>query len=253
MDDEEQLLLNEPKEPDTRSDAAAQAFARLSDRVAGMEERLDGRLSMLTRALEHIAIEKQSIEVPDYSPMLAKMGGHLASIAAQTKAIQGAPALLMTPESMADRITEAAKAARETDKATIRKSQELHGQAYADLRRATGTVRTKQEQRWHILYTATGTALAISLLWLAYPGWAANVGPQGWNWPERVARRVLGEPTLWEAGIRLMRTDNPQAWQAIVSATDMVHENRDALAACQKTAAKAKEPVRCTVRIDQPD
>jgi hypothetical protein len=248
MDDEEQSFLNEP---DHQPDAAAEAFAALSQRVAGMENRLDGRMAMMTHALEHIAIEKQSFEVPDYSPTLAKMGGHLASIAAQTKAIQGAPALQMTPESMAERITEAAKAARETDKATIRKSQELHGQAYADLRRATGTIRTKLEQRWHMFYTAIGTALAVSLLWLVYPGWAASIGPQSWNWPERVARRVLGEPTQWDAGIRLMRADNPQAWQTIVNAAEIRQANRDTIAACERASAKAKEPVRCTIRIGQ--
>lgn len=249
MDDEEQSLLNDP-EPDTAPpDAAAEAFARLSDRVAGMEERLDGRMAMMTRALEHIAIEKQSIEIPDYTPTLAKIGGHLASIVAQTKAMQESPALKMTPESMVERITAAAKAAREGDRATVSKAQELHDQAYADLKRATGIVRTKQQQRLHMLYTGIGTALAVSLLWLAYPGWAASIGPQGWHWPERVARRTMGEPTLWDAGIRLMRAGNLEGWQAIVDAADMARENRDAIAACQKAAAKAKDTARCVVSI----
>jgi hypothetical protein len=100
-----------------------------------------------------------------------------------------------------------------------------------------------------MLYTGIGTALAVSLLWLVYPGWAANIGSQGWHWPERVARRVLGEPTLWGAGIRLMRTGNPEGWQVIVDAADMARENRDAISVCQKAATNTKEPVRCTIRI----
>jgi hypothetical protein len=251
MDDDEQSLLNEP-EPAPRPDAAAEAFARLSERVAEMEERLDRRMAMMTRALEHIAIEKQSLEVPDYSPTLAKMGGHLASIAAQTKAMQESPALKITPESMADRIAEAAKAARETDKAAIGKSLDLHRRAHADLGEAIGKVRTLARQRWHMLYIGIGTALAVSLLWLVYPGWAASIGPQSWQWPERVARRVLGELTLWDAGIRLMRVGNPEGWQAIVNATDMARENRGTMTTCQKAAAKAKGPVRCTIRVEAP-
>lgn len=251
MDDEEQSLLND-REHDALPDAAAEAFAALSQRVAGMEERLDGRMAMMTRALEHIAIEKQSVEIPDYTPTLAKIGGHLATLAPQMKRLADAPAIQLTPESMAGRIAEAAKAARETDKATIGQSLDLHRRAYADLGEAIGKVRTRTEQRWHMLYTSIGTALAVSLLWLVYPGWAANIGPQGWHWPERVARRVLGEPTLWDAGIRLLRTGNPEGWQAIVDAADMARENRDAIAACQKAAAKAKEPVRCTIRIRKP-
>ena len=247
MDDEEQLLLSEPGAAPPV--AAAEAVARLSERVAGMQERLDGRMAMMTRALEHIAIEKQSIEIPDYSPTLVRMGGHLASITAQTKAMQDSPALQMTPATMAGEIMEAAMAAREADKAAISKSLDLHRRAHADLGEAIGKVRTRTRQRWHMLYTAMGTTLAISLLWLVYPGWAANIGPQGWFWPERVARRTMGEASLWDAGIRLMRAGNPESWQAIVDAADMAHENREAIDACERTAAKINQPVRCTISV----
>ncbi|WP_336970016.1 DUF6118 family protein [Sphingobium aromaticiconvertens] len=244
--DDEQSLLNEP-EP--RPNAAAEAFAHLSERVATMEERLEGRMAVMARALEHIAVEKQSLDFPDYGPTLAKMNGYLATLAGQTKTIMDAPAMQLTPESMAERINVAADAARETDKATIKKSLELHHQAHADQMRAVGATRTKQQQRWHIFYCVSGAAVAISLLWLIYPGWAAGIGPQSWLWPERVARRTLGEPTLWDAGIRLMRTDNPEAWEAIVNAADMADENRDTITACEHAAAKIKEPVRCTISI----
>jgi hypothetical protein len=160
-----------------------------------------------------------------------------------------APAMQLTPESMAERITEAAGAAHETDRATIKKSQELHHQVHADQMRAVGTIRTKQEQHWHMLYCGSAAALAMALLWLIYPGWAASIGPQSWLWPERVARRTLDEPSLWDAGIRLMRAGNPESWQAIVDAADMAHENRETIAACQKAAAKAKEPVRCMIEV----
>ncbi len=246
--DDEQSLLNEP-EPEPRPNAAAEAFAHLSERVAAMEERLEGRMAVMARALEHIAVEKQSIEFPDYGPTLAKMNGYLATLAGQTKTIMDAPAMQLTPESMAERIDVAADAARATDKATIKKSLELHHQAHADLMRAIGAVRTKQEQRWHIACLGGGTALALSLLWMIYPGWAASISPQSWLWPERVASRTLGEPSLWDAGIRLMRAGNPEGWQAIVDAADLARENRETLAACQKAASKAKEPVSCTVRV----
>lgn len=251
MDDEEQSLLNGP-EPAARPDAAAEAFAALSQRVAGMEERLNGRMAMMTRALEHIAIEKQSIEIPDYTPTLAKIGGHLATLAPQMKRLADAPAMQLTPENMAGRIADAAKGARETDKATIGQSLDLHRRAHAELGEAIGKVRTRTEQRWHMLYTGIGTALAVSLLWLVYPGWAASIGPQSWHWPERVARRTMGEPTLWDAGIQLMRTGNPEGWQAIVDAADMARENRDTIAACERAATETKNPVRCLIRVAAP-
>ena len=246
--DDEQRLLNEP-EPEPRPNAAAEAFAHLSERVAAMEERLEGRMAVMARALEHIAIEKQSIEFPDYGPTLAKINGYLATLAGQTKKIMEAPAMQLTPESMAERIGDAAQAARETDKATIKKSQELHHQAHADQMRAVGNIRTKQDQRWHMLYCGGGAALAVSLLWLIYPGWATSIGPQSWLWPEREAQRTLGEPTLWDAGIRLMRAENPDGWQAIVDAADLARENRDTIAACEKMTTKTDKAVRCTISI----
>ncbi|MEC3910413.1 DUF6118 family protein [Sphingobium sp. CR2-8] len=243
--DDEQSLLDEP-EPDPRpKNAAAEAFAHLSERVAAMEERLDRRMAVMARALEHIAIEKQSLEFPDYGPTLAKMNGYLATLAGQTKTIMDAPAMQLTPESMAERIDVAADAARATDKATIKKSQELHYQVHADQMRAVGTIRTKQKQRWHMLYCGGGAALAVSLLWLIYPGWAASTGPQSWLWPERVARRTLGEASLWDAGIRLMRAGNPDGWQVIVDAADLARDNRNTIAVCEKATAKAKAKERC--------
>lgn len=177
--DDEQSLLNESA-PEPQPNAAAEAFAHLSERVAVMEERLEGRMAVVARALEHIAIEKQSLEFPDYGPTLAKMNGYLATLAGYTQKIMDAPAMQLTPESMAERIDVAADAARATDKATIKKSLELHHQAHADQMRAIGTVRTKREQRWQMFYCGSGAALAVSLLWLIYPGWAASIGPQSW-------------------------------------------------------------------------
>ncbi len=248
---DEQSLLNGP-EPQPPTGTAAEAFAQLAARVEAMEQRLDGRLAVIARALEHIAVEKQSIEVPEYSPTLAKINAALAEFAKHMKAFAQSEALNITPESMAERIAASAEAARKTDKATIKQAHGLLREAHADQMRAIGAIRTKDQQWWHMLYTGVGTALGVSLLWLLYPGWAAGLAPSGWDWPERVATRTMGEPSPWDAGIRLMRAGNPDGWQAIVDAADMRQANRDAIAACERAAEKAKEPVRCTIRIGRP-
>lgn len=220
-------LPYEPPAPDS----ATRAFTQLQ-----------GELALLRRAIEHLATEKTEIEVPDYSNTLAK-------IAKSVIAIEGARALQMTPEDFQARFEAAAQSARESDRITIKEMKELNRQSNAAMSKATGTLRAKEEQRNHLLYAIGIAILAISLLWLIYPGWAASMGPQSWHWPERVARRTMGEPTLWDAGIRLMRAGNPGGWQAIVDAADMRQDNRDTIAACEQQAAKAKEPVRCTIRI----
>ncbi|PZU62933.1 DUF6118 family protein [Sphingobium sp.] len=239
--------LPDAPEPAPPTGTAAEAFAHLAARVEAMEKRLDGRMAVVARTLESIAVEKQSIDVPDYTSTLGSINAHLADLAKRMKAVEQSEALRITPESMAERIAEAAEGAREGDRATIRDIRELNRQSITAMNRGVGTLRDKQEQRNHLLYAAGGATFLLSLLWLIYPGWAANIGPQSWHWPERVARRTMGEPTLWDAGIRLMQAGNPEGWQAIVDAADMRQDNRDTIAACERAAAK--EPVRCTIRI----
>ena len=140
-----------------------------------------------------------------------------------------------------------ADAARETDKATIKQAQALLRENHADQMRTIGAIRSKDQQRRQMLYTGIGTALVVSLVWLIYPGWTASLGPQSWHWPERVAQRTMGEPSLWGAGIRLMGAGNPEGWQAIVDAAEMRQANRDAIAACEMRAAKIKKSTRCVI------
>lgn len=249
--DDEQVLLNEPGS-EASPNAAAEAFAHLAEQVTRIDDRMDRRMELLTSAVENVVREKQAIEIPDYTSTLGEMNGRLAAFAGKLKIIADSPALKLTPEAMGQEITKAAQAARETDRATIAKSQQLHREAHIDLQNSIGTVRTRQEQRLHMLYTSIGTALTVSLLWLIYPGWAANIAPRSWLWPEGVARRTMDEATTWDAGLRLMRADNPESWQVIVNAADIARDNRDTIAACERRAAKAKEPVRCTIRIGKP-
>lgn len=233
---------------DPEPDLAAEAFARLEMRISEM----DGRIALMTRALEHIAIEKQGIEIPDYTPTLTKMNSYLVELAAQAQKMAKAPALQMTPENMADRIDQVARQAREADRVNIEQARMLLNDACERQMRAIGRLRTRREQGWHMAYSAMGAIVAVMLLWLLYPGWAANIGPQSWLWPERVAQRTLGEVSRWDAGIRLMRSANPDGWRALSHSAVIAHENRKALAACEAKALKTRKSVNCLISIHQP-
>ncbi|AYO80664.1 DUF6118 family protein [Sphingobium yanoikuyae] len=231
---------------DPEPDLAAEAFARLEMRISEM----DGRIALMTRALEHIAIEKQGIVIPDYTPTLTKMNSYLVELAAQAQKMAKAPALQMTPENMVDRIDQVARQAREADRVNIEQARMLLNDARANQMRAIGHLRTRREQIWHMAYSAMGAIVAVMLLWLLYPGWAASIGPQSWLWPERVARRTMGEPTLWDAGIRLMRTADPKVWKAIVRDVDLARANRAAIDDCLQKTAKAEKPTRCVIFVE---
>ena len=249
--DKEQALSREG-EPKTQPSAAAEAFAGLAASVTGMEDRMNRRMEVLTRAVEHVAIEKQSIEIPDYSPTLAQMNGVLGDMTRRMKAVEDAPALQMTPDALAERMQAAATRARQEDRATLLEAKQKHVDAAQALWKLHGKVATIHDQRRRLLWAAGGGLLAGCLLWSFLPGVILRALPQGWHMPEAMAAHIIGEPTLWEAGTRLMRAGSPQTWDALTQAAEMLRENRDTVAACEQAAAKGKKGVRCTITIGKP-
>lgn len=211
--DDEQSLLNEPE---SESETAAQAFARL-----------DGRVALMSRAVEHLAAERASIDIPDYSVTLGQMNTRLAAVSQALATIAEKPAMQLTPEGLAARMDAAAEKSRATDKATIREAREAHQEAARIINGLVGTVRGRGEQRKHLLWAA-GSGLAVGcLLWSILPGVALRALPASWHMPEVMAAHILGEPTLRDAGVRMMRADNHDAKQATSTVVRIQGGNTD--------------------------
>jgi hypothetical protein len=242
---DEQRLPSNAREPEPRVETAAEAFARLDNRVAG----LDGRIALMARAVEHMAAERLNIEIPDYIPTLEKANGYLAAIHKRLSAIEDAPALDMTPEDMGARIAGAARRAREADEANLQQVQQSQTSTVEALRQIIGHARTRESQREHLLWGIGGGVLTGCLLWSLLPGMIARSVPESWHWPERLARRMVGGPNIWEAGSRMMQAGSPEAWRAISAAAAMRHENKDTIAKCEQKAEKRKATVRCTINV----
>ena len=229
MTDDRQLPRLPYDEPDP--DPATRAFTRL-----------EGEMAMMRRAVEHLATEKAEIDIPDYSKTLGEMANRLVSI-------ERKPAMQMTPEDFEARIAAAATEARREDQATLAQAKREHGEAVRDLRAITGTAIAIGEQNRRRWWWGGGGLLAGCLLWSVLPGFVARILPTSWHLPDRIAARTVREPTLWEAGTRIMRADSPAAWQSIAEAAEMRRDNREEIDACLQRAAKTKQPVRCTIRI----
>lgn len=242
--DEQRLPSNVP-EPEPRQETAAEAFARLDERVAG----LDGRIALMARAVEHMAAERLNIEIPDYNPTLEKTNVYLAAIHKRMKAIEDAPALDMTPEDMGIRIAAAAQKAREADRASVEEVQQSQASAVQALRQIIGHARARDVQRGHLLWGIGGGILAGCLLWSILPGAVARALPERLHAPEKMATHIVGEPTLWEGGIRLMRVGSPETWREISLAAEVRHKNHNTIDACERAADKSQNPVRCTISI----
>lgn len=208
-------------------DPAAAAFTKLA-----------GEIALMRGAVERIATEKADTEMPDYSETLGE-------IVQRLDAIEDKPAMMMTPEDMAARIGKAAETSRRTDAAIIGEARERHRQATNELWSLVGTMRGRHEQRQH-LYIAIA---AGCLIWSILPGVILRAMPTSWHMPEKMATHIIGEPSLWEAGSRMMRAGNADSWRSTIIAVELWRDNREALEACEKKARKAKKTVRCAVNV----
>lgn len=234
MDDAGSLL----DEPTEREESAAQAFARL-----------DGRIAMMMRAVEHLAAERASIDIPDYGPTLVQISERLAAVAQGLGVVAAKPALQMTPEALAGRMETAALKARAADRETLVEARKAHQEAAKSIGVIVGIAKAKANERRRLLWTGSSGLIAGCLLWSFLPGALLRAMPAAWAMPEKMAAHIVGEPDLWEAGSRMIRADNPHAWRAIADAATLLRDNQGSIAACQQSAHRAKKPVRCEIEI----
>lgn len=220
----------------SETDPAAQAFARLGERV-----------DLLEAAITGLAAKREA--APDYSETLGEIAARLDRMRDAINILARRPAMQITPDVMAAQIEAAGAKSRQEDGAAIKQARERIDQAASRMECLASTVTTIREQRRRLLWAAGGGLLAGMLLWSFLPGVILRALPQGWHMRERVARHIIGEPTLWEAGTRLLRADSPRAWNTLTEVAELLRDNRETIAGCEQAARKAKRPVRCTVRV----
>lgn len=229
----------EPEPARVEIDQAAEAFARL-----------EGEMALMRRAVQHLAAERADIVIPDYGPTLTEMTKRLGAIAGSIGDIAELPAMQLTPDGFGKRIEAAAQAARRDDQGRINDAHNELRQAVQDMRIVTTHARTVAKQRVRLVQAAGGGMLAGMLLWSVLPGPIARSLPATWQVPERIARRALGEPSIMDTGIRLIRSEIPKAWQAILEAARMSETNRQTIGRCRSLAQKTGRPTNCSVRVD---
>ncbi|MBV7264568.1 DUF6118 family protein [Erythrobacter ani] len=225
-------------EPVAESDPATEAFARL-----------EGEMAMVRHTVQNMARERADIVIPDYTATLGQMADQLAQVSKTLTAIGNKPAIELTPEDIAVQIKRASLN-------MLRDSSDLFRQGRKDLDNATGRlaaivgrVLTEDEQKrqtWR--FAGAGFAAGI-LLWSILPGTIARAMPESWHWPEWMARKAIGEPTIVEAGIRMIQSQNPEAWEELAEAQTILSANREALERCNSEATEVQRPVSCSIEL----
>ena len=242
------LEVEEPPTPEPVPDAieevdpATEAFARL-----------EGEMAMVRHTVQNMAKERSDIVIPDYTATLSQMADQLAQVSKTLTAIGNKPAIELTPGDIAVQIKRASLD-------MLRDSSDLFRQGRNDLDTATGRlaaivgrVRTEAEQKrqtWR--FAGVGLAAGI-LLWSILPGTFARAMPESWHWPEWMARRAVGEPTIVDAGIRLIRSQNPEAWEELMETHSTLNANREELDRCTEKARKEERSVSCSIQLDPPE
>src|SRR5436309_3505263 len=128
-------------------DAAAEAFEQV--RVAVEQQR--GELALMRRAIEGLAAERASIDVPDYSETLGHgvqgldgINGRLDQV---TTAIVKSPALAMTPAQVSAQINRAAADLRSADHAALATATDEMKQQGRELRTVVQSALTARDQK----------------------------------------------------------------------------------------------------------
>ena len=208
-------------------DAAAEAFEALRVEVAQLRAVLEG---LPTTA-------------PDYSPTLAAIAQSLAAMEAH-------PALRLTPQDLASQVRQAADAAQQQGRRELANAVQRVDAAGADLERLAERQRTGREQvRQVAIMTAMG-AVAGVIVWVCFSGPIARALPASWSVPEKMAAATLNLDR-WDAGVRLMQSDNPQGWAQFAVGAKLERENRPALEDCWKAATRTGKAQRCVVILNQ--
>lgn len=234
-------------------EADYQGEPHAGDDPAAAFERLRGEVSLLRSAIEGLTAARESIDIPDYEPTLARTEKVLTVLAEQFGLLRQSPAMTLTPENMGGRLNAAVADSVNTLRSHAQASKSALDGTVNDLRAVVRSARHADEQDRRV-YLFGGGGLVLGLvLYAVLAGPIARLAPASWQWPEKVATRVLAERTPWDAGQHLMASSSRESWTAIVAADRLIRDNRETIDGCRERAAKAKKAVRCTVEVKADD
>lgn len=218
-------------------DPAEEAFGQLRTEVA-----------LLRRAVEGLAAAEERHEPVDYGPTLGKMAEQLAAVEKRIEALAQSPLLSLTPARVAGEVQAAATRARQEAQGDWSRAQRGLDDAVRALGEVVPRPRATRDQRRWLIAAGAGGVMAGIVLWVGLSGPIARALPDRWQVAERMAAATLKQDR-WTAGGQMMHGVSPQDWARIVEMSQFERDNREALEACRRAAAKGEKDQACKVTV----
>jgi hypothetical protein len=176
---------------DADTDGAELAFEALREEVAALRQAVEGQTA------------------PDYALTLGAMAKELHEVSARLTAIEGHPALAMTPAGYSGQLNTAMERAHQAGGKAIWDVQTQLAAAARQLERSAGNIHTREEQQRRIgIALASGVLLGIAL-WYVLPSllpWGAG------DW---LVSSLIGGGR-WRAGETLMERASPESFGRMI-------------------------------------
>jgi len=208
------------REPDEGEADAAQAFEGLRAEVAALRQGIE-----LVYRQGQQAATAPAAPVPaavDYSPTLGAIAKELKAVETRLKAIEGKPALELTPAAFEKDIWQAGLKASEQSVTVMRAVKSAFEDASKEFEGVLAGARARREQEsWVGTAALLGVMAGVALWFLA-------VALLPWGLGHRMAASLVGGDR-WEAGSVLMNEANPAAWEKVVRLNKACGDNPVAL------------------------
>src|SRR3954451_9018553 len=217
---------------------------QLDDATRAFED-LRAEVVVLRRAVEALGPALKENRAPDYSLTLGQIAKAQAAMGARLEAMEGHPALQLTPEAFGGRVeravTEASRQVLRDAEGAARAISWANQEAQAML----GSARTREAQNWRLLEVAA-IGIVVGLILFPLLGFPlARILPFG-SLPDRLATAALGGDG-WSAGVGLMSRADPAQWRTINDSLLRSEAASDELKPCYEAAKKTGKEQRCNV------
>lgn len=194
-------------------------------------DHLRGEVALLRRAIEGLLADPVKIP-PEVSRQLRAQSAELKRLAEETQRLAASPALDVTPGVYSELIRRASNTATERFEAPWNKALADLQSVGAEFARYGERARERVAQRRQILRAAACSSAISIVAWLAFSGPLARSLPERWQVAERMAAATL-DLDRFQAGRRLMSKADPNAWQTLEQAGELVDLNSKVLEKCK--------------------